>query len=83
MGTKAKLEFDLSRYKDFRLNFPDCQTQGNHWRLLVVLALPVLRFHCCCCCYIPSPVRQSLKGVYRCHCKVNLLICWCVTWLVE
>ena len=29
MLTKAKLEFDLTRYKDFTLNFPGFQTQGK------------------------------------------------------
>lgn len=30
MSTKAKLEFDLSRYKDFTLNFPGYQTQEDY-----------------------------------------------------
>ncbi|XP_053397416.1 cilia- and flagella-associated protein 47-like isoform X4 [Mercenaria mercenaria] len=30
MLTKAKLEFDLSRYKDFNLNFPGYQTQEDY-----------------------------------------------------
>ncbi|XP_052240686.1 cilia- and flagella-associated protein 47-like isoform X3 [Dreissena polymorpha] len=30
MTTKAKLEFDLSRYKDFTLNFPGFQTQEDY-----------------------------------------------------
>lgn len=84
MGTKAKLEFDLSRYKDFRLNFPDCQTQGNHWSLLVVFALPVLCFHCCCYCVVvvfiaPPAVKQSLKLIYKCHNKVGLVVGWSVS----
>ena len=30
MLTKARLEFDLTRFKDFNLNFPGYQTQGKN-----------------------------------------------------
>ena len=33
-NTKARIEFDLSRYQDFQLNFTDSQTTGMQQSLL-------------------------------------------------
>ncbi|KAK7478907.1 hypothetical protein BaRGS_00029888, partial [Batillaria attramentaria] len=34
-NTRCKLEFDLTRYKDFNLSFPGFQTPGEGQRSLV------------------------------------------------
>lgn len=34
--TKCRLEFDLTRYKDFSLAFPGCQSQGQYSNAKVI-----------------------------------------------